>query len=191
MPVRRVSVTKSGFWLVEVLVALLVVALGIAGAAGLQARALRAGRDAARLSAGTQLASSLAERMRANPAAMASSDAGNPYLQLDYDAAAGAPAQAAPCHAGADCTPAQLAAFDLFETEQAVAEGLPGGRIRVCRDATPPDPASGLEPWACDGQAGAPLAIKLGWRGAGEPDAPRLLLLVGAGPAAAVPAGAP
>lgn len=180
MSCRGVRVRSAGFTLAEVLVALLVVALGVAGACALQTRALRTGRAAARLSAGAQLAASLAERMRANPVAMALPDADNPYLQLDYDAADGAPEAAALCYAGADCTPAQLAAFDRFEVEQALVASAPGGRIRVCRDAAPPDPSSGLLPWNCDGQAGAPLAVKLGWREAGMADAPSVLLLVGA-----------
>lgn len=178
---RRVPLPDAGFTLAEVLVALLVVALGIAGAAGLQARAARLDRDAARLSAGTQWAASLAERMRANPVAMALPDDANPYLQLDYDAASGPPAPAAPCYADADCTPAQLAAFDLSDAAQSLAEHLPGARVRVCRDAAPSDPATGLPHWTCDGQAGAPLAIKLGWRDGDGVAAPRLLLFAGGG----------
>jgi type IV pilus assembly protein PilV len=180
MSLRRAPVCSAGFTLAEVLAAMLVVALGVAGAATLHTRALRAGREAARLSAATRLAAALSERMRANPAAMALPDADNPYLQLDYDAAAGAPPPAGACYADADCTPDALAAFDRFETAQAVAAQLPGGRVRVCRDAAAPA-AAGLLPWACDGQAGAPLAIKLGWRAAGAADAPSVLLLVGAG----------
>lgn len=187
MRVHRASVSSAGFALAEVLLALLVVALGIAGAAALQTRALRSGRDAARLSAGTQLAASLAERMRANRVAMALPDADNPYLQLDYDAASGPPPAADPCYGDADCNPAQLAAFDRFETAQAVAAAVPGGRIRVCRDGAPPDPVSGLPSWACDGQAGAPLLIKVGWHEAGAADAPRVLLPAGADPSVEAP----
>jgi type IV pilus assembly protein PilV len=51
----------AGFTLIEVLVALFVVALGFAGVAGVQAMALRSGREAAHLADGLQLAASLAE----------------------------------------------------------------------------------------------------------------------------------
>jgi type IV pilus assembly protein PilV len=187
MHCRRAPVRNRGFTLPEVLVALLVVALGVAGAAALQTRALRTARVAARLSAGARLAASLAERMRANPVAMAVADADNPYLGFDYDAASGPPSAAASCYAGADCDSVQLAAFDRFETAQEVAASMPGGRIRVCRDASPPDASTGLSGWDCDGRDGAPLAIKLGWREAGAPDAPSVLLFVGA----VLPAGAP
>jgi type IV pilus assembly protein PilV len=122
--------------------------------------------------------------MRANPVAMALADADNPYLEFDYDAASGPPSAAPACRAEAECNPDQLAAFDRFEAAQELAASVPGGRIRVCRDASPPDAATGLPSWDCDGRDGAPVAIKLGWRESGAPDAPRVLLL-------AAPAGAP
>jgi len=90
---------RAGFTLVEVLVAMFVVALGIAGAAALQALAVRSTRDAAHLSDGSRLARSLAERMRANPHALALPDKDNPYLQLDYDAGSGAPTASSVCYA--------------------------------------------------------------------------------------------
>ncbi len=172
---------SKGFALVDVLVALFVLALGIAGAAGLQTLAVRTGQEAARLADGAQLLASLAERMRANRAAMALDDGANPYLELDYDAAAGAPPPAGLCYGAAACDAVQLARFDLFEVAQAVAARYSGGRIKVCRDA-------GAAPgWSCADGAGAPLVARLGWReagaGAGEGAAPRLrLVLAGAAP---------
>jgi type IV pilus assembly protein PilV len=175
----------AGFTLLEVLVALLVVALGVAGAAGVQAMAVRAAGEAARLSDGTQLAASLAQRMRANPVAMALPDAANPYLQFDAEAGAAAPAPApagpASCYGEADCNPEQLAGFDLGETTAALAGRFPGGHMRVCRDAQDPD-AAGLLAWSCSGDPSAPVVIKLGWRGRpGAPDAPAVLLTLGSG----------
>jgi type IV pilus assembly protein PilV len=169
---------RAGFTLVEVLVAMFVVALGIAGAAALQALAVRSARDAAHLSDGIRLARSLAERMRANPHALALPDADNPYLQLDYDAGSGAPTASAPCYADAVCDADELARFDLYEVSEALAAGLPGGRIRVCRDAGPPA-------WSCDAADGAPLVVKVGWRVPGDPAtaAPKVMLpLAGAQP---------
>jgi type IV pilus assembly protein PilV len=170
----------TGFTLVEVLVALFVVALGVAGAATVQALAVHAAGEAARLSDGTQLAVSLAQRMRANPVAMALPDGANPYLQFDL-APGAAPAEAASCYGAADCSPAQLAAFDLAETAAALANRFPGGRMRVCRDDQLAD-AAGLLPWSCSEHPSAPVAIKLGWRGKpGEPDAPSVFLALGTG----------
>jgi type IV pilus assembly protein PilV len=172
----------AGFTLTEVLVALFVVALGTAGAAALQTLAVRAARDAARLSDGTRLARSLAERMRANRRALARSD--NPYLQLDYDAGSGAPTAPALCYADTTCDPDDLARFDVYEVAEAVAAGFPGGRIRVCRDAGEPD-ATGALPWTCDALADAPVVVKFGWRAQGDAatGAPKLTLpLAGAAP---------
>lgn len=178
--VRPGADSCAGYTLLEVLVALFVVALGVAGAAGVQAMAVRVGGEAARLSDGMRLASSLAQRMRANPVAMALPDAANPYLQFDLDAAA-APEPAAPCYGAAGCSPQELARLDLSETGAALAERFPGGRMRVCRDARQPD-AAGLLAWPCSGAAEAPVIVKLGWRGKpGEPDAPAVFLTLGAG----------
>jgi len=163
------SSPHAGFTLVEVLVALFVVALGIAGAAALQTLAVRAGRDAAHLSDATRLARSLAERMRANPRALALSDDANPYLTLDVDAGTGArpPDADTPCYAGANCDPAALARFDVAEIASVLVGGFAGGRMRVCRDTGVHD-AAGLPQWTCDGASGAPLVVKVGWRLQGE-----------------------
>ena len=174
---------SAGFTLAEVLVALFVVALGIAGAAGMQATALRSGREAARIADGVQLAAARAERMRANPAAMALDDDANPYLEVDTDAdAADAAAPAVPgCFGDSNCSAAELARFDRAEVAHELAARFPGGRILACRDASAPD-ASGLPSWSCAGQPGAPVVIKLGWRERDDPAAvPRVLLPVAGG----------
>jgi type IV pilus assembly protein PilV len=170
----------AGFTLPEVLVALFVVALGVAGAAAVQAVAVRAAGEAARLSDGTRLAASLAQRMRANPAAMALPDAANPYLQ--FDAGGGdAIAASVSCYAATDCSPVQMANFDLADTAEALARRFPGGRMRVCRDAREAD-SSGLLSWDCTNDPGAAVTIKLGWRARqGDPDVPVVFLTLGAG----------
>jgi type IV pilus assembly protein PilV len=177
---RRVNVACAGFTLVEVLVALFVVTLGVAGAAGVQAMAVRAAAEAAHLSDGTQLAVSLIQRMRANPAAMGLPDAANPYLQFDHEPGDAVDAPAS-CYGAAECSPAQLAAADLGETAAVLASRFPRGRMRVCRDAPEPD-ASGLLAWPCTGAPSDPVAIKLGWRSKqDEADAPAVFLTLGAG----------
>jgi len=179
----RTTLADAGFTLAEVLVALFVVALGIAGAAGVQATALRAGQAAARMADGVQLAAALAERMHANPAAMALADAANPYLQLDYDTDAGPPPPAAVCYGNANCDAIQLAGFDLAETARELGSHFTGARIMACRDASAPA-ASGASSWSCSGEAGAPVVIKLGWREPGEAAAlPRVALPVTRGSA--------
>jgi type IV pilus assembly protein PilV len=180
MRARHAVGACAGFTLLEVLVALFVVALGVVGAAGVQAMAVRAAGEAARLSDGMQLAASLAQRMRANPAAMALPDAANPYLQFDQEAGA-APESASTCFGAASCSPEELARFDVYETGAALVSRFPGGRMRVCRDDRDPD-AAGLLAWSCTGGLDAPVTIKLGWRGRpGESDAPAVFLTLGSG----------
>jgi type IV pilus assembly protein PilV len=148
-----------GFTLVEVLVAMFVLAIGAAGAAATQISAARLRQQAALESEAVQLAASLGARMRINAVQMALPDAANPYLNFDYDAAAGEPgAPPLHCFGTADCDPAAMAAFDLHEAAGIVYGAFPGGRISVCRDAgTAPD-------WSCTGGSGAPIVVKLGWR---------------------------
>ncbi|GAB3438390.1 type IV pilus modification protein PilV [Massilia solisilvae] len=157
--------SAGGFTLVEVLVALFVLSVGIIGAAATQSKAHAAARQLALSAAAVQLASSLAERMRANPVAMAAPDGANPYLQLDYDSTAGAPPTPVSCY-GDDCAPAALAAFDVYETSRLLHDGFPQGRLRVCRDAAPWDAAADRLSWDCAAGPGAPIVIKIGWRGA-------------------------
>ncbi len=156
----------GGFTLVEVLVALLVLAIGIAGAAGAQLAGMRTRHGSSLMAEAVQLASSLADRMRANGDQMRLDDARNPYVSLRYDAALdGAPPAMVPCYAGTGCGPAEMAAFDLAEVRAALHARFPGGRITVCRDATVWRAADKSLTWDCAATAGAPLVIKLGWRG--------------------------
>lgn len=156
----------DGFTLIEVLVAMLLLVAGILATAAVQVATLRTRHATALMSGGVQLAGTLAERMRANGAAMQAADSANPYLQLHYNAAAeGAPAPAAVmCFGAAACNSAQLAAFDLAEIKQALYAGFPQGRVAVCRDAAVWSGAAGGLAWECAGAANAPVVIKVGWR---------------------------
>jgi type IV pilus assembly protein PilV len=147
-----------GFTLLEILIAVLVLALGIIGGVALQLGALRARHQAVLLSHATQLATSLAERMRANPSQSVT------YLTLNYDALA-EPSPSAPstlCDGGA-CDAAQLAFSDMYDAKLAARQNLPAGRVIVCRDIGLW--SGGKLHWACVGGAAAPLVVKVGWRG--------------------------
>ncbi|MBC7452812.1 MAG: type IV pilus modification protein PilV [Massilia sp.] len=178
----------GGFTLIEVLVAILVLAIGVLGAAGAQLAALQTRQETGLMSAGVQLAGSLADRMRANVQQVRAGDALNPYLQLNYDALAdGPPAPpGALCFAGTDCNSAQMAAFDVYEITQALHAGFPGGRVTVCRDAVIVARGGATLGWPCAGGLDAPIVIKLGWRsrgadaGDGASFAPSVAIVAGA-----------
>ena len=162
----------AGFTLVEIMIAVLVLALGIVGGVAMQLAALRTRHQASLLAQASWLAAGMAERMRANPEQMRLPDGANPYLTLDYDVLA-EPNPVAPavlCHGGA-CDGAQLAAFDLYEIKALMRENLPAGRAVICRDAGLW--SGGKLRWDCGGGAGAPLVIKVGWRGKNPDGTPR------------------
>lgn len=113
---------QSGFTLIEVLVAVLVLSIGLLGLAGLMASSIRNNQSAYQRTQATWLAYDIVDRMRANrPAALA----GN------YNTALGAPANcaAAPALAGA------MAAQDLTEWKNQIACVLPAGDGEVEVDA--------------------------------------------------------
>jgi len=102
---------QSGFSMVEVLVALVVLSVGMLGIAGLYVTTLRASNGAIYRSLAVNLAADMADRIRANPRA------GTAY--------AGAPALNG-CVAGAvDCTRDQMAADDVFRWQAELAAALP------------------------------------------------------------------
>lgn len=148
-----------GFTLIEVLVAVLVLAVGLIGGTAMQLHAMRARQESALLSSAVQIATGMADRMRANAAQVP-----GVYLGLDYDAHT-EPVPAPPgsaCMAAA-CDGAALAQFDLYELKRQVRAMLPAGRARVCRDA---DMWSGGKlRWECSGDPSAPVVVKIGWRG--------------------------
>lgn len=156
----------SGFTLIEVLVAVFVLAVGVMGALAVQTVALRTRQESALMSHGVQLASSFADRMRANTAQTRVPDSANPYLRIDYDATSDGPPGAASlaCHAGTDCDTAAMAAFDIYELQRELHAAFPAPRVAVCRDAVIWSEADDSLSWDCTGTASDPIVIKLGWR---------------------------
>lgn len=156
----------SGFTLIEVLVAVFVLAVGVMGAVAAQTVALRTRQESALMSHGVQLATSFADRMRANTAQMRVADDANPYLRIRYDAARdgppGSPAQ--PCHTGSACDSAAMASFDIHELQGELHAAFPAARVSVCRDALMWSEEDGNLSWECSGAASDPVVIKLGWR---------------------------
>ena len=113
----QIRSTARGFSIVEVLVALVVLATGMLGIASLYVTTLRASGSAISRMQAVNLASDLADRIRANRTAGAA-----------YEGPAAADeAEAKNCvGSGADCSPAQIAASDLFFWNNQIASALPG-----------------------------------------------------------------
>jgi type IV pilus assembly protein PilV len=119
-----------GFTLVEVLVALVVMAVGMLGIAALYAEGLRASRSAISRITAVTLAADMADRIRANPAA-----------RLAYDGAG--PGVDQGCVNGADdCSPDELAEDDWFHWYGDVLARLPPGSDATVAVDAPPPPAA-------------------------------------------------
>ncbi|MBI4693393.1 MAG: type IV pilus modification protein PilV [Gammaproteobacteria bacterium] len=158
MSVTRCAAAR-GFTLLEVMIAVVVFSIGLLGIAGLQVAGMRFTHDAHLRSIATAQAENMADRMRTNAAGMA---AGN------YDVSGAMPTSYPKDCDARQCTPAELATFDLVSWNTAVANKavesnaglLPGGDGVVCLDSTPDDGDTGN--WQCDDK-GSVYAVKLRW----------------------------
>ena len=108
---------QSGFSLLEVLIALLVLSIGLLGLAALQITSLRSNEMANMQTTATQLAYDITDRMRANPEGVAN----NEYVLAG----------------GATPSGTSVAALDLIAWNQAVT-ALPGGRSSITQCSVSP-----------------------------------------------------
>lgn len=158
----------NGVSLIEVLVSLVILSIGVLAVVALQMVAKRNNADAGQRTIAAQLAYDIIERMRANcaPATLNAYRTGsggtpNPLGRMSLGAN-----PATDCRA-VDCTPAQLAAYDLWQWEQALdgaAEQIAGANV-----------GGMVHPSACiDGPAGGGdgiYTVTIVWRGrVGIPD---------------------
>ena len=155
--------------MVELMITLLIIAVGLLGLASLQTQAVRTTTDAGQRTAGVQLATELVERMHMNSA-----------QALAYQAAfaGGCPAVApAQCSsgrvgqnivAGVACTAAQMANYDVWESLCDHGNLTDGRGKSAVRDyMINPQVNMVCNPAAC--AAGSTVSITLSWQG--RPDA--------------------
>lgn len=102
-------VKSSGFSLLEVLIAMVVLSIGLLGIAGLQATSKRTSYEALQRTTAVMLTRDIIERMRTNPDQIAAYNGTVDTTTITHN----------DCSA-ATCTPVQLAAYDLFEWQQAI-----------------------------------------------------------------------
>jgi type IV pilus modification protein PilV len=142
----------SGFSLLEVLIASLVFSFGLAGFASLLLASISGASMARADGAAALAASSLAEQLRMNPAAV------QRYL---------APPElvAGICNGVTVCSPEQQADYDFRLWQIELANSIRGARGLVCHDGTPQDGGEGDA--RCDGAG--PLVIKVFWPGLRNP----------------------
>jgi type IV pilus assembly protein PilV len=142
-----------GSSLIEVLVSIVISAIGLLALAGVNAASMRYTKMSQYRATATQLANDMAERMRANkgqaavaavvgPPAVAAVDAtgffaGNYDFVSDFFSQAtkaSLPSGTGLCNTAAiTCTPAQIAALDLAQWRLTVREQLPDGSVFLVR----------------------------------------------------------
>ena len=143
--------------MVEVLVALVVLAIGLLGIAALYLNSLQSGRTAIYRTQAITLAADLSDRIRMNRTAQAA------YATLFADAEVAVAA----CTTTGGCSDADLAATDLFNWKAEIADQLPNGegQVAVTLPAAAGEPATYVVTvrWAEINQA-APVTFQIGFQ---------------------------
>lgn len=125
---RESSSRQAGIALMESLIALLVLALGVMGLAGVQIRLLAESRVANHRAVAIGLIDDMANRIMNNR---------NAALAGAYTSAWGATSLAVNCVA-TPCSTAQLAQSDVFDWRSSVVAQLPGGNATVFTSTNDP-----------------------------------------------------
>lgn len=160
--VRPLPSAERGFSLIEVLIAILILAFGVVSMGGLQLASLKSNQVSGYTATAATLVRDYTEMMQSNPSVstFATATAGtNPYL---FDSASTSTFTATPsvdCKATA-CSPANLAIMHVSDWASRVQALLPQGRAVVCLDESPKS-GSGWD-WNCD-NAGTMVTVKIGW----------------------------
>ena len=141
--------TSRGVSLVEVLVGLVIIAVGLLGLMGMQARALSLQKDSFDRNAAAEMISQLAERMRANHLGFMDNRYASSLLP---GATVGT---AAGCVSSTPCTPQSLAALDLVNWHRDLRARLPDAGAVV---------ASSGGPGATLGAGATSMRITVIWR---------------------------
>jgi len=150
----------TGFTLLEVLVAIVVLSFGVLGVVGLQAAALQANKEARFQSTAVAMARELGDLMRGNKDHAIVNSNANKYLGAYTAASLGSLANptCAPC-----TSQTEVAEANMRDWLNRVGDVLPGFRVVVCFDQTPYE-ASGdrLPQWSCSNNGGVAV-VKIGW----------------------------
>lgn len=158
---------QQGLSLIEVLVALAVLSVGLLGTAALQVQAKRSNLSAVERTTASMLVHDLFERMRANPSMFATYRAAVDATQ-EVGKAGGTEPNPNCSSSTSECSPAELAQYDVWEWEQA----LLGAAEQSTNGGVTENTGGLVLPFACmtgptDGSTGFYTVI-VNWRGHAE-----------------------
>ena len=159
---RNLKYTRfnSGFTMLEVLVAMVVLSVGLLSLAGLQVISLRTNHSSYLRTQATIQSYDIMDRMRVNPDRVKAGD----YDKPTQEGSAGTENTA--CETSAGCAITDVAPHDLFRWNKAIADVLPDGEGIVCIDRTPDDgipTAPDCDSAGSTDPATAIYAIKIWW----------------------------
>lgn len=146
---------QSGVGLVEVLIAVLIFAVGMLGMTAMQLGAKRSSFEATQRSIATSLARDILERMRSNPVALSS------YAVLELGSAT--VTSGTNCNTSS-CTTAQLAVRDVYEWSQL----LQGAAEKITINGVTSDTGGLVDYRACITNASGFVTVAIAWRGVGD-----------------------
>lgn len=122
--IRPAVYRQSGFSLLEVLIAVVILSVGLLGLAGMQVTSLKYVTSSLQRTQATSLAYDILDRLRANPTGT--------YATTLANAASGYSSSSGACFGnGANCSANQTALFDLSEWKTAIESLLPRGQGSV------------------------------------------------------------
>ncbi len=137
---------QTGFSLLELSIAIGVMAIGMSGLCALLIHAVAGTALASQNATAAWLASGLAQQLALTPLSLQSfPDHANPTPE---------------CTSGAHCSPIEFTRFNLSRWQENVARTMPQGQGIVCQDGSPDDGMPGAD--GCDGSGH--LVIKVFWR---------------------------
>jgi len=182
---KNTKLQSTGFTLIEVLIAVVIISIGLLGMAGIQIKGLRGTQSSNLKGQATIVANDIAERIHANLGGVPGGNLNTDYSNVDTDQlnCANVPAQFCSSTAGAPtdtCTATQMATYDIFvwacgaTNNDGVINLLPGGAATInCVDLVPGDAI------ACS--PGSSLNINVTWDEVspdGNPASPTLAMTI-------------
>lgn len=160
----RSAGVQSGFSILEVLIAIIILSIGMLGAVGMQATALQANKETRNQARATTFAWELAEKMRGNPkVAIRTLAVGvNPYLfNVTLPITHVVTTPVTNCFTDECPLLEDAARWDVADWQSRVQTALPTPRVQVCFDKDPFD-STGKPRWACTDN-GDIAVLKMSW----------------------------